>query len=177
MSFTDARRSRSDISGSCVHFYQYDKYFGCVWRSPERYLPLFGRCEGVIGPDFSMYRNMPQAMQQWACFRSRAITYWLQCQGVPTVPNVRFSDSRSWSYCFEGLPLHAPLAIGSYGCLGTPEDRYWFEMGLDELVSRLSPRVLVVYGETPDDIFGRYKSKGIEVLGFQSELARFHKRG
>lgn len=177
VSFSHARASREELAGVHVHFFEHDCKFQCIWNNPGRYLPLLRRCSGVIGPDFSMYRNMPAAMQQWNCFRGRAVAYWLQQSGVDVVPNVRFSDDRSWAYCFDGLPARSILAVGSHGCLRLREDRRWFEAGLYELFCRLSPQVLVVYGATPEAVFGPYREAGVGIVGFQSAFATAHSKG
>jgi len=36
-------------------------------------------------------------------YRNRAVGYWLQSNGIDIVPNVRWSDERSYSFAFEGL--------------------------------------------------------------------------
>ena len=73
-----------------IHFYTHDRHFECVWNNPQQYLSLFQRFAGVITPDYSLYREMPLAMQIWNTYRNRAIGYWLQSNGVPIVPNVRW---------------------------------------------------------------------------------------
>ena len=48
-----------------IHFYEDDVSFERIWRNPQRYLPLLKKFNGVILPDFSIYRDMPLAMQIW----------------------------------------------------------------------------------------------------------------
>jgi len=72
-----------------LHFYIHDKQFERVWNNRKQYLNLFKRFEGVITPDFSLYRVLPLAMQIWNTYRNRAIAYWLQNNGVNIVPNIR----------------------------------------------------------------------------------------
>ena len=45
-----------------VHFYEFDYLFERLWRDPRRYLPILKRYNGVILPDFSLYRDMPLVM-------------------------------------------------------------------------------------------------------------------
>jgi len=51
--------------GQWLHFYIHDYHFERVWNNPQRYLDMFKRFDGVITPDFSVYRDMPLAMQVW----------------------------------------------------------------------------------------------------------------
>lgn len=60
-----------------------------MWNNPSRYLAILKNFKGVITTDFSIYRNMPIAMQIWNTYRNRALTYNLQSNGVDIIPNVR----------------------------------------------------------------------------------------
>lgn len=46
-----------------VHFYIDDYKFECIWNRPERYLRRLSQYRFVLTPDFSLYTNMPLAMQ------------------------------------------------------------------------------------------------------------------
>lgn len=48
-----------------VHFYEDDHLFERIWRNPQKYLDILKRYNGVILPDFSLYRDMPLVMQLW----------------------------------------------------------------------------------------------------------------
>lgn len=65
-----------------VHFYEDDYLFERIWKSPERYLDILKKYKGVILPDFSLYRDMPLAMQIWNIYRSRALGNWFQINGI-----------------------------------------------------------------------------------------------
>ena len=54
-------------------------------------------------------------------------------------------------------------------------ERAYFEKGLAELVSRLTPRTIIVYGSAPDKIFKKYKEQGIDIIQFDSQFAETHK--
>ena len=47
--------------------------------------------------------------------------------------------------------------------------------GLAEMVLKLEPKTIVVYGSAPDSIFEKYKENGIRILQFDSEIAAYHK--
>jgi len=42
-------------------------------------------------------------------------------------------------------------------------------------VKKLAPEAIVVYGSAPDDIFGRYRECGIEIVQFDCETTSAHK--
>lgn len=40
------------------------------------------------------------------------------------------------------------------------------------VAERLQPKVIVVYGSAPEDIFGKYRKAGIEIVQFDSDRLR-----
>ena len=44
------------------------------------------------------------------------------------------------------------------------------------MVSRFSPHTIIVYGAAPDDIFGQYAKRGIDIIPFESEFSKSRKR-
>ena len=166
-----------DVHHQWVHFYEHDYLFERLWRNPGRYLPVLKLFNGVILPDFSVYRDMPFVMQLWNIYRSRAIGCWLQANGVKAIVNVRWGDRRTYRCCCDGVAKHCTIAVGSHGTLKDPEDRKHFTRGLDVVVKRLEPETIVVYGSAPDAVFGKYRDAGIHIVQFDSETANAHKGG
>lgn len=158
-----------------VVFYEKDEKFVRLWNTPRRYLEILKRFNGIITPDFSLYRNMPLVMQKWSTYQGKAIGVWLQNEGVEVIPNVRFADERSYQFCFDGIEKNSTVAIGTHGCMKNSIDRAFFEKGLAEMVKRLQPHTIIVYGTTPDDIFQKYREMGIHIAQFDSEISIAHK--
>lgn len=154
-----------------VHFYEFDYLFERLWRDPRRYLPVLKRFNGVILPDFSLYRDMPLVMQLWNVYRSRAIGCWLQQNGIRVIVNVRWGDRRTHRVCCDGVSRGCTIAVGTVGTLGDAEDRAYFVEGLAYVVKRLRPKTIVVYGTAPEEIFGKYRDAGIEIVHFDSETS------
>lgn len=154
-----------------VCFYEDDTSFERIWRNPKKYLPILKKFNGVIAPDFSLYRDMPLVMQQWNTYRSRAIGHWLQSNGINVIANVRASDSRSHSFCCLGLEQGGTIAIGSHGCIKLRSDRLYFIDNLKFIVETLNPTTIVIYGRAPDEIFEFCKLRGINIVSFESDYA------
>ncbi len=158
-----------------IHFYEDDYLFERLWKNPRKYLSILKRFNGVILPDFSLYRDMPLVMQLWNIYRSRALGTWLQQNQINVIPNVRFGDKRTFRYCCDGLSSGGVIAVGSYGTIKNRQDRDIFIAGLDVVIQRLSPTAIVVYGSAPSSIFKKYCDAGIEVLQFDSEFCTSRK--
>lgn len=153
-----------------VHFYTHDRNFECVWRDPKRYLAMFKRFDGVITPDFSLYREMPLAMQIWNTYRNRAIAHWLQYNGVKIVPNVRWGDERTYKFAFEGLMARGSVAVSTNGCIRNKVERRYFQKGLAVMVEALKPETIINYSQTPDDIFAECVAQGIQVIPIENHI-------
>ena len=158
-----------------VHFYEDDHLFERLWNNPRKYLSILGKFQGVILPDFSLYRDMPLVMQLWNIYRSRAVGHWLQTKGVKVIPNIRFGDHRTYSICCIGIEKHSVISIGSHGNLKNRLDREIFLKGVDKIVKTLEPRVIIIYGAAPDKYFRKYKDVGIRIVQFDSDFATSHR--
>lgn len=159
-----------------VIFYEHDRDFERLWNKPRQYLDKLKKFKGIISPDFSLYRNMPLLMQMWNTYRGRAIAVWLQNNGIEVIPNVRFGDERTFSFCFDGIEENKTVAVGTHGCIKRKEDKIFFKIGLARMVQRLSPKTIIVYGSAPDSIFKSYKDMGINIIAFESEFSKSRKQ-
>lgn len=159
-----------------IVFYEHDKNFERLWHNPKQYLAKLRKFKGIISPDFSLYRNMPLCMQIWNTYRARALATWLQSNGIEIIPNVRFGDERTYSFCFDGIEKFKTVAVGTHGCIKKKDDKMFFKAGLSRLVQKLSPKTIIVYGSAPDDIFKRYRDMGINIIPFESEFSKSRKQ-
>ena len=173
ISFTKALKS-TDYD-AWIHFYEDDTSFERLWNKPNTYLPILKKFKGVISPDFSIYRDIPLVMQHWNIYRSRAIGFWLQENGLTVIPNIRFSDERTYKLSCAGIQKNGVIAVGSHGCIKILTDRAYFQNGLNYVIDTLKPTTIVVYGTAPQNIFAPYKEIGIEILQFDSEFMQSRK--
>lgn len=166
---------KSEDYNQWVHFYEDDYQFERVWNKPKVYLPILGKFKGVITPDFSLYRDMPLVMQQWNTYRGKALGHWWQKNGLKVLPNVRFGDERTYSFCCNGIAKGSTVCIGSHGCIRIRDERQCFKKGLDFVVNEIKPSCIVIYGSAPDDVFVDLKEKGIIILQFDSDYSNSRK--
>lgn len=159
-----------------VHFYIGDNRFERLWRRPGDYLERLSKFHGVISPDFSLYRDLPLAMQVWNTYRSRALGHWLARNGIEVIPNVRWSDERSYPFCFDGIQPGKPVAVGTHGCIQHKEDKLYFQKGLEAMVERLNPSSVIVYGRAPHPLFEPCTQAGIPIYQFDSTIYLAHQQ-
>jgi hypothetical protein len=139
----------SKARGMVLGFYVDDYRLEALWRHPERYTALFLR-HGVltaIEPDFSLWVDMPLAEQLYNIFRMRTLGRLWQDAGLPVIPNLTWSDERSFSFAFEGIPTHAPVVACECRTPGSNDvDRRRFLAGLEHAVKKTEPATVCIYG-------------------------------
>lgn len=138
---------------SAINFYMHDIKFRQVLTSTSKYLLELKRYAAIISPDCSLYRDMPLCLQITNTYMNRAVGFYLQKNGVYVIPNVRWGDERSFEFCFEGLPINDIVCISTYGCIRGFENKYYFKLGLEEMIRVLRPQVVLIYGEMPEEVF------------------------
>lgn len=172
-----SKAMHSDDYDQWVHFYEDDGNFERIWNRPRYYLPKLKQFKGIITPDFSLYRDMPLVMQQWNTYRGKAIGHWFQSNGIEVLPNVRYSDKRSYDFCCSGVPRQTPICIGSHGCLKNRKDRELFLEGLEFVIRRLHPPYIIFYGAVPNEVLQICKKENVKVIHFPSEFSQSRKKG
>lgn len=148
-----------------VHFFLDDYQFERVWQKPDFYIEKLLDFDCVLTPDFSLYLDMPMAMQVWNIYRSRLIGQIMQDAGLIVIPTVSWSTEESFDFCFDGLPKNGTLAISTIGIKRNDEQYNIWKNGVDEMIKRLSPKNLLVYGGKVE-----YDYKNINVIYYKNSV-------
>ncbi len=158
-----------------VHFYEHDKEFSTVLTGTKKHLDLLKQFDGVITPDCTMMIGQAPCLQQANTYMNRAVGYYLQKNGIPVIPNVRWSDESSFNYCFLGIPHHSIVSISTHGCITSREERRMFKTGLSAMMFELQPHTVLVHGYMPDEIFGEFLNDA-EFHRYASQFERTHRK-
>lgn len=136
-----------------IHFFLDDYRFESVWSYPERALQVLSGWKVVLSPDFSLYRNYPLALQLESVYRNRWCQAYWSHHGFTVIPTVSWSTSASYAFAFMGLPKRSVVAIGTVGIRWQEEyECSLFTRGWEEMVERLDPSFVVVYGDLPKEL-------------------------
>lgn len=149
----------ADNYNQWVHFYEDDYEFERFWNNPLKYIEILKKFKGIISPDFSVYRDMPLAMQLWNIFRSRSLAYLCQRYGIKVIPNIRFGDSRTYKVCCDGIKKGGTICFGSHGNMKNKIDREIFLQGVEVVIVIIEPKVVIFYGTIPRDFIRKYEGK------------------
>lgn len=129
-----------------LHFFLDDYRFETAWSAPERLLPRVLTVGASLTPDFSLWRDMPRAGQLWNTYRNRWCGAYWQSQGAEVIPTACWGAPDTFDFCFDGIPPNSIVAISSIGIRSSEIDRQLFRAGLQELISRTQPKLLLAYG-------------------------------
>ncbi len=165
ISFKDAMK-KNDFE-SYIHFYVEDGTLECLWSNPEKYIERFKNFAGVLTPDFSLYTDMPLAMQIWNTFRSRLVGQIYQDRGIKVIPSVSWSTKDSFDFCFDGIPKNSIVSVSSVGIWRDNSFVRNFLAGLDVMIDTLTPTQIVFYGKVPQFNFKNIIIKQYEITTFQ----------
>lgn len=141
-----------------AHFYYDDYKFMSAWRHPEKYLPRLREFKAVISPDFSLYTDFPRALQILSCYRRQWCGAFWQYSGIDVIPDVVWGDEKSFDYCFDGIPEGGTVCVSTVGCINNKdwngEQGSMFLAGYNEMIKRLKPKTIIVYGHMLEGLTG-----------------------
>lgn len=169
------KRNITDNKHQTVHFYIKDERFQQVIKSPAKYIDKLLEFDSIISIDPSLYRDAPMPIELINVFLNRAIAYYMQTKGVKVIPNIRWGRPDSFDFCFLGIERHSMVSIGTLGCIKGKENKYYFELGLNEMLNRLQPKAVIVYGRFPKIVFDKYKNR-TKFIPFKSEFEETHRK-
>ena len=104
--------------------------------------------------------------------RSREVGYILSTYGIKVVVNFRATYEWTYELALTGICYNGIVAIGTLGCLRDNESRTLLKDSVQALVDYIKPRIIIVYGYAPDDIFQVARGSGADIWQFDSEISK-----
>ena len=161
--FNYAKTSKEKNVG--IHFYLDDYQFERLWNNPEEYIDILRQYECILSPDFSLYMDMPMPMKIWNIYRSRLIGQYYQSQGIKVIPTLSWAEEETFEFCFEGIPKGSIVSISTIGVKKNKEALKIWRAGVDELIKRIEPSTILIYGGKLDYDYG-----DIEVIYYENQV-------
>lgn len=163
--FNYAKSSKDKACG--IHFFVDDYQFERVWSSPEKYIEILKDYECILSPDFSLYMDMPMAMKIWNVYRSRQIGAYYQGCGLKVIPTISWAEPETFCFCFEGVPEGSIVAISTIGVKQNKDALKIWRDGVDAMIERIKPAMILVYGGELDYDYG-----GIPVKYYENNVTK-----
>lgn len=161
--FNYAKTSKEKNVG--IHFYLDDYQFERIWNKPEDYTEILKQYDCIFSPDFSLYMDMPMPMKIWNIYRSRLIGQYYQNQGIKVIPTISWAEKETFKFCFEGIPKGSIVTISTIGVKRNEEALKIWKDGVDELIKRIKPSTILIYGGKLDYDYG-----DIEVIYYDNKI-------
>ncbi len=126
-----------------VHFYIDDYRMEGLYRTPTKSLHRLSQYRFLIAPDYSLYRDMPKAVQLFNVFKSHWCGAYWQSKGLTVIPNVSWGDATTFDFCFDGIEEGSIVAVGMIGC---KRNKTAFMRGYNEMLKRIKPSSIICFG-------------------------------
>lgn len=130
-----------------IHFFLGDYLFERTWSKLIQTAEFLEQYKLVLSPDFSLYTDMPKALQLFNHYKKMYVSKFWQGMGIKVVPVACWSDELSFEFCFEGMPKNSLIAISSVGVMKNKENRHAFELGYAKMIETLEPKQILWYGK------------------------------
>ena len=135
---------RSMNINKTVHFFVDDNKLEKYYNEPERYLPRLAQYPHTLTPDYSLYEDMPIAIQIHNTFKSRWCGAYWQEHTLSVIPTVSWSTDVSYEFCFDGLQYGTVVAISTLGGL---KNKKQFLKGYFRMKECINPKQVLCYGK------------------------------
>ena len=134
-----------------VHFYIDDYRMEGLYYNPTKSIHRLGQYKFLISPDYSLYSDMPRALQIANIFKNRWCGAYWQKLGFNVIPNVGWGDASTYEFCFDGIEKGSIVAVGTIGCR---RSKLAFMRGYNEMLKRIEPSAIICFGKPFDEMQG-----------------------
>lgn len=155
LGFNYAKTSENKKTG--IHFYLDDYQFERIWNNPMEYIQILEEYDCILSPDFSLYMDMPIAMKIWNVYRSRLIGQFYQNSGIKVIPTISWAEEETFEFCFDGIPKGSIVSVSTIGVKQDEEAFKIWKNGMDEMIKRIEPSAILVYGGEIEYDYGNIK--------------------
>lgn len=123
-----------------------------VWNNFDKYIPIFSKFICVGEPDFSLKIEYPLAVQIANVYRNHALGFKMQDSDIHVLPAPSWSTPVSYEFCFDGYEKGGAVLISTIGTLSDERSSMYFRLGFEEMLKRLSPDAVVLYGDVNESL-------------------------
>ena len=150
--FVSTTKKQRETTG--VHFYIEDYQFERVWNAPWRFSKVFNEFGAVMSPDFSTYLDFPKAVRVFNHYRKHWCGAYWQEMGATVIPTIEWGLPEDYSWFFDGEPEGGIVAVSNVGIMRDKELRTNYMRGYKEMLTRLQPKEVLMFGHIFDDYPG-----------------------
>lgn len=127
--------------------FTYDYELDRLASSPFNYAKKLAKYKCTCEPDFSMKIGDPLAVVVGNTFKSHSTAFYLQEHGCQVIPTMKWSSPDSYEVCFDGYEKGGAVIVSTIGVLKDERSHMYFKSGFTEMLKRISPEAVVLYGD------------------------------
>ena len=155
LSYVNAKKDDKENKDKTIHFFTYDWKFEKVYEKTDEELEKLSQYYCLLSPDFSLFTNMPLALQIESVFKNRWCGAYFQSKGLKVIPTISWGDERSFHFCFDGIEIGSVVAVCTYYRENCEEE---FMLGYNEMLKRIKPSMVICYDEPFKSMTGNIKT-------------------
>lgn len=152
ISYSDIKSNDIEINKKKgVHFFIDDWRMNVVYYDYEKTFSRLNQYKFLLTPDYSLYADMPRAIQLYNVFRNRWCGAYWQSQGMTAIPTISWSSPENDVFCFDGVETNSIVAISTLGC---KKANNGFMRGYNAMLERLNPEAIICLGSPIKEMTG-----------------------
>lgn len=132
-------------------FFLDDYKFEVLWKDPEPRVEKLREYRAIISPQFSMYTEMPVAVQIHQIFKSRWCGAYFQSKGLQVIPSLVWGEADTFWFSFDGIDEGSVVAVST---VGMRTEKPLFMAGYKEMLRRIKPKAIICYGDPFEEMEG-----------------------
>lgn len=153
--YTKTKLQDEDNKHKTIHFFTYDWLFENVYEKPELAMEKLSQYYAILSPEFSLYWDMPKALQIYSTFKNRWCGAFWQKQGMTVIPTISWGSIPCLEFCFDGIEKGSVVAVSTY----TREDnKDGFMLGYNKMLEIIEPSAIICYGTPFPEMNGNIKA-------------------
>ena len=152
--YTKTKPNDEENKDKTIHFFTYDWNFENVFDKPEKAMEKLDQYYALLSPEFSLYWDMPKAVQIYNTFKNRWCGAFWQKMGKIVIPTVCCAGEESYDFCFDGIEEGSVVAISTYR-----REQYKQEIlkSYNKMLEVIKPSAVIIYGEAFPEMKGNIK--------------------
>jgi hypothetical protein len=145
ITFSEIKRIGNKDTG--VATFDFDQVLNKLVSNPSLYVGRLSTYKCVCEPDLSIRLGDPLAIAIANTFRSHCTSYYLHQQGCEVIPTMKWSSPDSYEVCFSGYEKGGAVIVSTIGVTRDERSRMYFIRGFNEMLNRISPDSVGLYGD------------------------------
>jgi hypothetical protein len=155
LSYVDSKNNDEKNKDKTIHFFTYDWLFDKAYDKAYMEGEKLKQYYAVLSPDYSVFTDMPLALQINSVFKNRWCGANFQSLGMNVIPTISWGDERSFEFCFDGIEEGSVVAVCTYYRENAKEE---FMLGYNKMLELIKPSAIICYDEPFKEMKGNIKS-------------------